>query len=94
MKTNPPDYWYNFTQFGRCSLCKLMIVEDKLFHLIIITCELMRCACNGDGRIKIKIRHDKVKRFLEEYKIDVGQEGTNFTVKIKTEVLWREYNVR
>ena len=85
---DPPSYWYNLSNYNDGNLCKLLLLEERIFISILLKCGLIRQQV-VIGDMTTIILHDKSKSFIVEYELVTVEIN-----KSKTDVLVRHKVVR
>ena len=65
---DPPSYWYNLSSNNEGSVCKLFLLEERIFLFILIKCGLIREKVVR-GEMTTIIQKDQCISFISQYEL-------------------------
>ena len=65
-----PSHWYDLSSNNEGSLCQLLLLEECIFHSILVKCGLIRRKVVS-GEMATIIRNDAWTSFESEYELDI-----------------------
>ena len=87
---NSPSFWYNLSSNNEGSLCQLLLLEQCIFHSILVKCGLIRRKVLA-GEMATIIRNDAWTSFKSEYELDIEINKSKKLWKVYLD--WREQEI-
>ena len=85
---NTPSFWYNLSSNNEGSLCQLLLLEECIFHSILVKCGLIRRKVVF-GEMATIIRNDAWTSFKSEYELDIEINKSKVDILVQNKVVRR-----
>ena len=85
-----PSFWYKLLSNNEGSLCQLLLLEECIFHSILVKCGLIRRKVVS-GEMETIIRNDIYTFFKSEYELDIEINKSKKLWKVYLD--WREQEI-
>ena len=83
-----PSFWYNLLSNNEGSLCQLLLLEECIFHSVLVKCGLIRRIVVY-GEIVTIARNDAWTSFESEYELDIEINKSKVDILVQNKVVRR-----
>ena len=83
-----PSFWYNLSSNNEGSLCQLLLLEQCIFHSILVKCGLIRRKVVS-GEMATIIRNDAWTSFKSEYELDIEINKSKVDILVQNKIVRR-----
>ena len=82
------SYWYNLSSDNEGSLCQLLLLEERIFHSVLVKYGLIRRKVVY-GEMATIIRNDILTSFKTEYELDIEINKSKIDILVQNKVVRR-----
>ena len=83
-----PSFWNNLSSNNEGSVCELLLLEECMFHSVLVKCGLIRRKVVS-GEMATIIRNDTLTFFKSEYELDIEINKSKVDLLVQNKVVRR-----